>query len=172
MAQNYEPGAYKAKVTGQRYGQNSNGKPYFAIEFEPTEATGANDMPETVYRRELTLYMSEAAAKYSIDNLRRLGWSGTDFTELEPSSANPHLFGGDEIEVVCEHDGEYERWNLPAPGNGAAKESDSAVAGKLNKLFGKALKTNGSKPKTKAKKPEPVAAAVPAPPDDDSELPF
>lgn len=164
--QHYEKGTYKGTVTNQRFGETPNGSTYFALEFEPTEATGANTFPETVYKREVTFYLTEKAAKYSIENLRRIGWKGTSFQSLDPTIEGYESLEGTELHLFCDYsDKGYEDWNLTAPGGGASKESKKGIASKLDKLFGKALKS--SVPKS-TEKPE----AVTVPDDDDDEIPF
>lgn len=163
----YEKGPYKAVVCGQRFDVTPNKTPYLAIEFEPTQATGSNEFPATVYKRELTLYFSEKAAPYSIDNLRRMGWSGTKLQELDPTNEGYDDLSGTEIDVVCDrNDKGYEDWNLQGPG-GSPKESKPAVAKKLDALFGKALKS--SVPKSEKKTVEQELAAVA---DEDDDVPF
>lgn len=166
--QHYEKGTYRGVVTAQRFGETPTGSPYFAIEFEPKEATGANDFPDIVFKREVTLYMTEKAAPYSIANLRRIGWEGSSFAALDPTREDFDSLAGTEIDVVCDYnDKGYEDWNLAGPNN-APKESDKTLPGKLDKLFGKALKSSASKATpAKAKKTETV------PPDiEDDEIPF
>lgn len=171
-ASHYEPGTYRGVVTAQRFGVTPNGSDFFAIEFEPTEATGANTLPGQIYRREVTLYFTEKAAKYSIDNLRRIGWDGVKLSQLDPDHPQHNDLAGTELELVCSiNDKGYDEWNLTAPGAGAAKESDKSVAAKLDKLFGKQLMAAmpaGAKKAAPAKKPAPQTV----PDDDDSDPPF
>ena len=165
----YEKGTYRATVKSQRFGQTPNGSDYLAIEFEPTSALGVNTFPEEVYKRELTLYFTEKAAQFSIDKLRRMGWNGTKLFNLDPSSPNYESLEGAVINVVCRHsDKGYEDWDLTAPGGGgtAAAPSDAAIANRLDKLFGKALKTTVPKSSPKPAVKETV------PPTDDDEVPF
>jgi hypothetical protein len=166
----YETGPYKAVITSQRFGTTPTESDFFAIEFEPTEASAANQLPAQIYRRELTLYMTEKAITYSIEKLRRLGWNGAKLAELEPNNPNCHSLAGIEIDVVMAlNDKGYEDWNLAAPGSGQApKESEQGVASKLDKLFGKTLMA--SVPAGKKAAPKKKAETVP--PADDDEVPF
>lgn len=167
----YEPGRYKGVVTGQRFGVTPNDTDYFALEFEPTEAVGPNQFPDTVYKAELTLYFTEKAAPYSIEKLRRLGWDGTKLTQLEPSHPQHTSLIGTELELVCRvNDKGYNDWDLSAPGASAtAKESDKGVAAKLDRLFGKQLMAALPGPKKAEPKPRPVAPAAAV---DAEEIPF
>lgn len=167
--QHYEKGTYRAKIVGHVFGESkAKGTPFIEIHFEPTQSTGANEFPETVYNRHLRLYLSEAAAPYSIENLRRIGWKGESFGELDPNGEGKDALVGIEISVSCDYnDDGYEDWNLTAPGGDAPAESAKGLPSKLDKLFGKALKA--TKPKSSAK-PK-VEETVP-PDDDDDEIPF
>lgn len=165
--QHYEKGTYRAKIVGHVFGESkTKGTPYIEIHFQPIQATGANAFPETVYNRHLRLYLSEAAAPYSIENLRRIGWKGETFADLDPNGEGKDALVDIEISVYCGYNEDgYEDWNLTAPGGDAPVESSKGLPSKLDKIFGKALKA--SKPKSsKASKQETV------PPDDDDEVPF
>ncbi len=168
-ASHYESGPYKGVVTSQRFGVTPTGSDYFSLEFEPTEATGANSLPGQIYKRELTLYFTEAAAPYSIKNLRRIGWDGVKLSVLDPEHPQHHSLAGTELELVCTINAKgYDEWNLTAPSSvGTSKESDKGVAAKLDKLYGKQLAS--TMPGVKAAKPKaPVAAAAM----EESEIPF
>lgn len=139
----YEPGTYVARIVGQRFGETPNGSPYIALEIEPLRATGANTFPEQVYNREISLYMTEKAAQYSIEKLRMLGFNGTKFVQLDPEHPQHHSFAGQEVAVVCSlSDKGYDQWDLAREGGGSqTRENDASVASKLDSLFGKDLAT-------------------------------
>lgn len=169
----YEPGTYDARIVGQRFGETPNGSAYFALEIEPLRATGANSFPEQVYNREVSLFVTEKAAQYTIEKLRSLGFTGTKFAQLDPSHPQFHDFAGTEVAVVCSiNDKGYDQWDLAREGGGSqARENDASVASKLDSLFGKSLMTTmpaSSEGKSKAK---PKAASVAAKPAND-EIPF
>lgn len=162
---NYEAGNYRAKITGQRFGELPTGTPYFALDFEPIQSLGANEFPETVYQRDLLLFLSQGAAQYTIEKLRRIGWEGSRFSDLDPTREGFDSLAGIEIDVTCgRNDKGYETWDLMAAG-GRARESDSALPAKLDKLFGKALKASAPR---KAAVPQPAAQEA----EDDVEVPF
>lgn len=169
MPSHYEPGKYKATVTAQRFGETPNGSAYFAVEFEPTESLGPNEFPANVYKREMTLYFTEKSAQYSIEKLRRMGWSGTKLSELDPSNEGFTSLAGTEVEVVCRlNEKEYDEWDMAPPSGGPAKESIKGISNKLDKLFGKALSTSAKGKKTA----EPKKETVPPSGEDDEEIPF
>jgi len=171
----YEKGGYTARITGQRFGVTPNKSPYFEIEFEPMAATGANEFPSEVYKREVTLFLSEKAAQYSIDKLRRIGWCGTKLTDLDPSLGDHTSLAGEEINVVCDYnDKGYEDWNLAREGGGESKEAVPGVAKKLDSILGKMLMASAPKkpiPRRNAEDELPPTAAQVAEEDDD-DVPF
>lgn len=166
----YETGKYRAAITGQRFGTLPTGTDYFALDFTPTESLGANELPTTIYSREVLLYFSEKAAPHSVEKLRSMGWNGARLMELEPGAPNHHSLIGTEIEVECgRNDKGYEDWRFSSTGGGQPKESDKGVAAKLDKLFGKALMASAA-----AKKAAPKKETVPpaGKEEDDDSCPF
>jgi hypothetical protein len=168
----YEKGRYKATVTAQGFSESKEKKtPYLFLEVAPFEALGASVLPEKIYRREIKRYVTEKTINRLIEDLRGIGWNGTKLSELDPSNPSHHSFIDQEIEVDCDHDGEFDRFDLAYEPSTQA-ESMPGIASKLDKLYGKALVA--AAPAKKAT-PKPAAAAVPegVPADDgDDEIPF
>lgn len=167
MPSHYEPGPYVAKITAQRFGETPNGSPYFALMIEPTASKGANTLPAQIYEREITLYVTDKSYQYTVEKLRKLGWQGSKFSELDPSNDEYHSFVDLELDVTCSlNEKGYDEWNLSKGGGKDAPGSDSSVAKKLDTLFGKALMSSAPAKPKKATKPK-AAADIP-----DSECPF
>ena len=141
MTAHYATGKYRGKVTSQRFGETTKGTPFFKLTFEPVSCTSDEyAFPDTVYPRDVTLFLSEKALPYSIEKLRALGWEGVKFAELEPSTEGFFDFRNAEIEVACSiSDAGYEDWDLITHRNGEVKESDASIAATLDRTYGKEL---------------------------------
>lgn len=167
----YEPGDYKARIVRQGFAESKNkNTPFFYLEIEPTESTGANALPEKIYRRTIDLYVTDKTIERVVETLRELGWNGTKLAELEPGSPNHFSLVDQEIDVYCKIEEGYDRFYLSrksgAPASGPAEQK--GVAAKLDKLFGKQLMSALPGKKAAPKPPaEPVAAV-----DDDDSIPF
>lgn len=136
----YAPGKYRGKIIGQRFGETKNGTPYLALEFEPTSCTSDEyAFPESVYSREITLFMSDKAFPYSVEKLRGLGWRGTRMADLDPLTPDFTDLAGTEIECACTiSDAGYEDWD-PSGGERKPKESQAGIADNLDRMHGKDL---------------------------------
>lgn len=174
----YDPGVYRCKVQEQAWGKSGkdrNGNEQLVlkvlvvdkIEQWYDDAGQLQQEPASVrnsYERTIFLTFTTNNVEYIVAKLRHAGFSGTEFTEL-------NLVGAD-VFCVCAHDSyqgqEREKWDLALPPRESKPlENDDNVARKVNALFGRALKENGSS--TPIPKPPPVAASV-SPADDD--IPF
>lgn len=163
----YEQDAeYVCTVTQQGFTTSKGGTYGFFLRVKPIGQVIPDD-PENTYEcakdeRQVTIWITEKTEVRVIGDLRRLGWNGTDFTELDPEVGS-HSFVGRNIHCVCKHetskDGQktYDKFELPFFGR--VIENDKSVAAKLNKAFGKTLKEPVSAPKAQAQKP----ASKPAP---------
>ena len=160
----YEPGRYVVQVVDQGFG-NSKQKltPYFCLTVRPVARVISADEQEAVrdqYERYIMLYLTDKTVETVIARLRRLGWSGMSFSELDPENEEYFSFAGAEVLATCEHehigDKTYERWRLPLGGGRSVHEAEHGITRKLDARFGKVLKSTaaskptGSKPATKS----------------------
>lgn len=158
----YAKGEYMFAVEEQGFGESKNGTPFFFFRGKPVSIIlpdGGGEPCEKQYDREIVRYLSEKAVEYTIADLRRLGWEGESFKELDPS-VNGHLsWVGQTIHVVCEHEendkGTWERWGLPfVAGDKPEKpKSDVRIAWKLDAMFGKIAKQTATKKSPPKKQP-------------------
>lgn len=161
----YEAGRYRLKITNQGFGESkTKGTPFFFLEGEPTAKIEGDDawQVEFTYKRTISLYITENTAETVAEKLKALGWAGGKWTNLDPAKPNFHSFIGEEIQAICamepgiKGDGKlFEKWDLPW-GEREATESNPSVAGKLDAMFGKAVK-----PAPAARKPAAKPAAAP-----------
>lgn len=177
MAAYYEPGRYYVQVVNQGFGQSKEKKTtYFYLTIKPVERIVSPDDREICvqqFERTIFNYITEKTVDRLVEQLRELGWDGTNWGELDPSSPDAHSFVGQEILAQCDqeiYEGNYkEKWQLPGRG-GLDHEAEPDTTRKLNAMFGKALK--GSRPS----KPAPPTKRETVPPEDrqgdEREIPF
>jgi hypothetical protein len=70
-----KPGIYTARAVkgSEQYGESTNGSPELLLQL---------DIPDIGKRLTTVLYFSAAAAPYSIERLRAMGWEGSDLSDL------------------------------------------------------------------------------------------
>ena len=70
-----KPGIYTARAVkgSEQYGESTNGSPELLLQL---------DIPDIGKRLTTVLYFSAAAAPYSIERLRAMGWEGSDLADL------------------------------------------------------------------------------------------
>lgn len=167
----YEPGRYVVQVVDQGFG-NSKQKltPYFCLTVRPVARVISADEQELVrdqYERYIMLYLTDKTVESVIARLRRLGWTGTSFSQLDPENDKYHSFTGAEVLATCEHehmgDKTYERWRLPLGGGRTVHEAEQGITRKLDARFGKVLKSTAKS----SKGPQPAVTA-----DTQNGLPF
>src|SRR5688500_5972121 len=145
----YQPGRYVVQVVDQGFG-NSKQKltPYFCLTVRPVARIITADEHAAIsdsYERYIMLYLTDKTVDNVIARLRRLGWNGTSFSQLDPSNEKYHSFEGLEIMATCEHeqmgDKTYERWRLAMGAGPAVHEAEEGITRKLDARFGKVLKS-------------------------------
>jgi hypothetical protein len=155
MSQNLTPpGTYKAKVAELKFGESGKGTPQFEAIIDVQVST--ND----VRRRSIMLFMSDKAAQYSEEHLRRLGFNG----DFEQPAFAPEWYADDfPLEVYVKNEtytndkGEQrdaERWNFSS--NSRTRPASSTVAAQAAQRW---RATNGSA--TPAAKPSTPPPATP-----------
>jgi hypothetical protein len=145
----YQPGRYVVQVVDQGFG-NSKQKltPYFCLTIRPIARVITADEHEALpdsYERYIMLYLTDKTVDNVIARLRRLGFAGASFSQLDPANDKYHSFEGIEIMATCEHeqigDKTYERWRLPLGGSPSFHEAEAGITRKLDARFGKVLKS-------------------------------
>ncbi len=154
----YEPGRYWGKVVNQQLGQTSTGKPQIVITFTVLGRVNSAD-PEgellpcgANYERSLFRVITDKTAEWAAQDLRRLGFTGDAFADVDLNATTVSDMRGNEAAFSCEHD-EYEgnvreRWQVASDGAGfVVKPLEAKQARQLDAMFGKFLKSTSPEPK-------------------------
>lgn len=175
----YARGAYKAEIVAQGLGESSTGNPQFWLQVRILECLEPAAQPVEQYDRTIFWSITEGTVEFVCEKLKRLGFTGDKFSQLDPNDPACQSFVGQEVELFCKletYEGkEREKWDLSrgAPSGPNVTPLDATAARKLDTLFGRKLKEamRGTAPKangTAVKVAEPVAAA----PVNDDGIPF
>lgn len=155
MAAHYQVGMYKARITGQRFDKTKNENTVIVLDIMPQVDGGDGQ-----YGRSLQWVVTDKTIDFVVDKLRRVGFAGQSFAELDTSSAKFYDLSGQVIDVYCNHSEKgYEEWDLPRPvatRQQMPSGERQTVTARLDALFGKKLRTGvpaASKP-TPAAKPK------------------
>lgn len=159
MTTHYAVGMYQARITGQRFDKTKNDNPVIVLDIMPQVDGGDGQ-----YGRSISWVITEKTIDFVVEKLRRVGFVGQSFAELDPAGARFHDLSGQVIEVYCSHDDRgYENWDLPRPQAQRAQIPSGerqTMTARLDALFGKKLK-GASQKKTKAPdKPAPTDAEL------------
>lgn len=142
-------GIYTASIKAWGLSEAKTGTPQVFFKFE-FQSEGK------VYERTIFRAMTEAAADYTIGDLRALGYPLDTFDELDPSHPKAHSFAGQEVAVECIHGNyngrEREEWRFAFGGGGFTPKPIKSVS-RLNDLFGSKLKQAA---KQEPRKPPPA----------------
>jgi hypothetical protein len=173
----YAEGWYSVEGIDAALGESKNGHPMVTIKVLPiasvsayVDAAGIEQRQETrvqkSYERTTRIVLKvddEQSQEFALMKLRQAGWQGDSFRELAG-------LRGLRFDMSCKHEpgtGDYagrmfERWEMPLPRRDSEPlENDDKLARKLDALFGKKLKTNGtSKPATATAPPLPDGTDV------------
>jgi hypothetical protein len=182
MSTYYEVGKYACRITSQAMGEAKTGTPQFILRFTVLARVYDDGEMERVNRQyERTAYraITEKTIPYLIEDLKTLGFQGSSFRDLDPSSPNFFDLEGRDVEMWCGHeagtDGENrEKWGVARQG-GAKKDApqvkpvDAKKLRDLDNLFGKHLKELAPKPQFK---PVPVTQPVSQNGITDDDVPF
>lgn len=143
MGHHFEVGEYTARIVAQGFTESKEKKtPGFFLEVEFLSATGPNSLPDNPQNRTISWWITDNTIDFVIEKLRLLGWDGAKLTDLEPGADNHHSFVGQEIQVYCQHDGEYDKFDLS---HKFGVEEVAGLASKLDKLFGKQVMATAKK---------------------------
>jgi len=168
MSQNYTPGRYFCATVGkQGFSEAGTGTPQFFLKFNPTHRLDpkTNGWVE-VESSERTWYQALTMNTQAmfVERLRALKCEVTSLMALSPDSPNfVEITGGHEFDLKVEtYNGKtQEKWE-PATGSGAREEKllDKGALGKLDMIFGAALKKSG--PPAAAPKPPALPNGAPS----------
>lgn len=151
MTTHYAVGLYKARITGQRFDKTKNDNPVLVLDIMPQVDGG-----DGLYGRAISWVITEKTIDFVVEKLRRVGFVGQSFAELDPTGARFHDLAGQVIEVYCAHDERgYENWDLPRPQSQRPQiptGERQTMTARLDALFGKKLK-GASQAKPPAKQP-------------------
>ena len=160
---------YFCQITGQEIGKASTGTPQVVIRFrvleEYTSPTARVECAEQ-YECRAYLYLSDGAAERTVQDLKRLGFTGTSFRQLDLRQANAVDMAGLCADFYCKHE-EFngvmrEKWSVALEPKEIEPLSDSDLRS-LDTLFGKALRSGSpaAAPARRAPAPaqEPAARA-------------
>lgn len=138
-------GTYKGRITKWGLTESRQKKTeQFFVSFQITGQVQDGhevDCPsseQTIYRP-----ITDNTIDFLVEDLKNLGFTGTDFSLLDPETPGAHDFAGHEFEARCSHE-EYlgkmqERWSFAWAGGGTPALGTSGVS-KLNQRFGAKLK--------------------------------
>lgn len=155
MANNYDPGRYKATVVDQGFGMSGNGKEFFCLTVRPTKVQRDDYEEDCRYEgdRDVKLFLTDKTIDFQLAILRDLGWGGTDFDELFNEE---HSFVGQEIDVYNEHreyKGKY--YDQFQVHRETGKLRDKSKVASLTERFSDQLKATAKD--TPKRDPDPVA---------------
>jgi hypothetical protein len=163
----FDEGRYVVQIVDQALGEAQTGTPQFILKFTVLERVHDDGDTEAVRNYDRTYYkaITERTIEYLSQDLKNLGFTGTSFRDLDPSSPTFCNLVGRRVEMYCSHEarnGEtQEKWGVAFAKRESkpieAKKIDSAKLRALDNLFGKHLKA-GPRPA-----PAPAPAALPAP---------
>lgn len=158
-------GTYKGKITKWGIAESTKKKTpqaFFTvlIQGEVDDKGEVYDCPS--YERTVYRAITENTVDFLIDDIGRLGFDLTSFSQLNPDAANAIDFRDKEVVVRCKHE-EYEgkvRERFDFNFSRTVEQLDKAGVSKLDQLFGNRLKKGGgggAKPKA-----QPTSAPAPA----------
>lgn len=152
----YEPGRYWGQVTGQALTTSKNGNPQFVLRFRIMGAIDPS-APEgdlitcANFERSIFWTITDKTIEFFTRDLKKLGFDKLSYAALNPETTNYHDFTNQEIEVACKHEtyqgNVVERWSLY--GQFEVVPLEDKEVRKLDAMFGKHLKANGTTATTK-----------------------
>jgi hypothetical protein len=169
----YQPGRYWGRVTRQRLGTSSTGKPQLILSFvvkgkiNPADPEG--DLLPVGAENERTTYRSitDKTQDWVLQELDTLKWYGTNWQDFDENSSAFVSILGNEYPFSCLHkqklDGTMrEDWSVSTPATGPrVKELEADGLKALQAMFGKVLKGRKPPPAEEASQPEPRQPAKP-----------
>jgi uncharacterized protein (TIGR02996 family) len=163
MSLTYSDGAtYKGKITKWGIAESSKKKTpqvFFTVSILAELDDKGEEFDCPSYERTIYRAVTENTVDFLIDDIGRLGFELTSFSQLNPDDPNAIDFTDKEVVVRCKHE-EYEgkaRERFDFNFARQVEQLDKAGVSKLDQLFGSRLKKGG------AGKAKPAAKEKPAP---------
>lgn len=163
MSLTYNDGSrYSGKIVKWGISESKNKTPqaFFMVMIEKeVDAKGETyDCPQ--YERTVYRALTENTIDWVVDELAKLGFTGTSFNQLRPDDPNAHDFAGTEVKLRCKHETfegkTREKFEFDF-GSKAPEQLDKSGVSKLDQLFGSKLKMAASTNKPRPATPKPPA---------------
>lgn len=126
------PGEYWCKLRDHQMLMTKDDKPFLLVRFVVLD--GAADAAESALTGELRKYFTQDAMKYTVRDLRYLGFAGGSFAQLDHTVKTPasHSFAGTVVKLKAELE-EYGgktrlKWECPYTGAAGRPLSDNKRA--------------------------------------------
>lgn len=149
----FNEGRYWVKATGQGIGKAGTGTAFFELgilvrgAINPSNPEGDLLQCEQAERR-IRMYLTEATAEFTIENLESIGFDKPSLKFLDPTTPDYHNFTDKEFEALCLHEAgtgdnkgkTFEKWSVYTKKESKPLEPVAASElSKLDALFGKQL---------------------------------
>jgi hypothetical protein len=173
----YDVGLYVGEFVSQAIGKAKTGNPQivFRVKILGTPEVDDTFTPCTQqYERTIYMTLTAGTAAFVSEALERIGFTGTSFSTLDPSSPEHQSFRGQQVNLWCKHetgqDGQVrEKWSISKPPSSTQLDVVALSPKELRQLdalFGAALKgKTAAKPVSKPA-PKPNVHGVTATDDD------
>ena len=122
----FNEGRYIVQIVDQALGEAQTGTPQFILKFTVLEHVFDDGGAEAARNYDRTYYkaITEKTIQYLAQDLKTLGFEGSSFRDLDPSSPGFYDLRGRQVEMYCTHEdrnGEsQEKWSV-AFAKGASK---------------------------------------------------
>lgn len=148
----YEQGNYVGEVVQQALGEASTGTPQFVLRVKvlgkPDPGDPSSFVPVQQYERTIFCSITANTIGFFTEQLQALGFTGSSFAQLDPSSAGFQNFTGRQLDLYCKHEPDNktgdlrEKWQISSSSRKPLEITplSSKKTRELDSLFGKALK--------------------------------
>jgi hypothetical protein len=166
MATFYEQDTYSCEIVSQAITESSTGNPMVVVEFRVLSYADGNPVTKQ-FNRNYRKAVTAKTVEYVVNDLRAMGFTGSSWSELEPSSPNYQSLAGQVLFMYCKHEEGFERWGVSR--DNTPRESkpiehvDAAKLRRLDAMFGKALAATATQAAPKRVNLSSAATATPAP---------
>jgi hypothetical protein len=173
---NYDQGEYEVQILSQAIGKSKGGTPYLYLQIQPVKffaLDGEQDMSHGPTAN-LYMYITSKTVEYRLRDLESMGYTGSSFSQLDPSADGFHDLKGVRFRAKCVHedynDKTHEKWDVSFNSTPQVDALTQTEVSQLDKLFASKRKAKPAAA-TKAAKPVHVLEPVTSEAEDDS-IPF